>query len=154
MFTNTDGITYEIKSKDVYDEFFKYKHLFDFREHQSIFFDPENKKVIGKMKDEFKVIPIKKFIGLKSKMYCIVSDDDTEFNTAKGVNILIDFNKYKNILFDEKIIKHNMKRIPSKKNKIGTHDVNKLSLPHFDGKRYILNDGITRLAYFHKDSKD
>ena len=154
MFTNTDGITYEIKSKDVYDEFFKYKHLLDFREHQSIFFDPENKKVIGKMKDEFKVIPIKKFIGLKSKMYCIVSDDDTEFNTAKGVNILIDFNKYKNILFDEKIIKHNMKRIPSKKNKIGTHDVNKLSLPYFDGKRYILNDGITRLAYFHKDSKD
>ena len=27
------------------------------------------------MKDEFKEIPINKFIGLKSKMYCIVSEN-------------------------------------------------------------------------------
>ena len=39
-----------------------------------IFFHPTNRKVIGKMKDEFKGIPSNKFIGLKSKMYCIVSD--------------------------------------------------------------------------------
>ena len=37
------------------------------------------------MKDEFKGIPINQFIGLKSKMYFIVSDDDTEVNTVKGV---------------------------------------------------------------------
>ena len=30
LFTDTDSLTYEIKSKDVYEEFFKYKHLFDF----------------------------------------------------------------------------------------------------------------------------
>ena len=29
------------------------------------FFHPTNKKVIGKMKDEFKGTPINKFIGLK-----------------------------------------------------------------------------------------
>ena len=46
-----------------------------------------------------------------------------------------------------------MKRIQSKKHKIGTHDVNKISLSSFDCKRYILNDRITRLAYFHKDLK-
>ena len=39
------------------------------------------------MKDVFKGIPINKLIGLKSKMYCIVSDDDIEVNTRKGVNI-------------------------------------------------------------------
>ena len=27
--TNTDSLTYEIKSKDVYEKFFKHKHLFD-----------------------------------------------------------------------------------------------------------------------------
>ena len=27
LFTDTDSLTYEIKSEDVYEEFFKYKHL-------------------------------------------------------------------------------------------------------------------------------
>ena len=35
-----------------------------------IFFDPTNKRVIGKEKDKFKGIPINKFLGLKSEMYC------------------------------------------------------------------------------------
>ena len=70
MFTDPESVIYEIKSKDVYEEFFKYKHLFDFSEFQSNFFDPNNKRVIGKMKDEFKGILINKFIELKSKMYC------------------------------------------------------------------------------------
>ena len=30
LFTDTDGLIYEIKSEDVYEEFFKHKHLFDF----------------------------------------------------------------------------------------------------------------------------
>ena len=77
------------------------------------------------MKDKFKGIPINKFIGLKSKMYCTVSDDDTEVSTPKEVNISIEFNEYKNVLFNEKIIKHKMKRIQSKKHKIDTYDVKK-----------------------------
>ena len=34
--------------------------------------------VVGKMKDEYKEIPIIKFVGLKSKMNCILSDDGKE----------------------------------------------------------------------------
>ena len=30
LFTETDSLTYEIKSENVYDEFFKWKSLFDF----------------------------------------------------------------------------------------------------------------------------
>ena len=30
LFTNTGSLTYEIKSKEVYEEFFKQRHLFDF----------------------------------------------------------------------------------------------------------------------------
>ena len=29
LFTDKDSLTYEIKSEDVYEEFFKHKHLFD-----------------------------------------------------------------------------------------------------------------------------
>ena len=49
----TDSLTYEIKS-DVYEEFFKHEHLFDFSNYPKDlkFFDATNKKVIAKMKDE------------------------------------------------------------------------------------------------------
>ena len=46
-----------------------------------------------------------------------------------------------------------MKRIQSKLHRIGTYDVCKISLSYFDGKRYILGDGINSLAYFHKDTE-
>ena len=120
----------------------------------SNYFDTVNEGVIGKMKDEFKGIPVNKFIGLKSKMYCIVSDDDTEVSIAKGVNISIEHNECKDVLFNEEIIRLKMKRIQSMKHKIGSYDVNKISLSFFDVKRFILNDGITTLSSFHKDFKD
>ena len=47
-----------------------------------------------------------------------------------------------------------MKRIQSKLNDIGTYDVFKVSLSCFDDKRYVLDDGINTLAYFHKDIRD
>ena len=40
----------------------------------------------------------------------------------------------------------------SKKHKLGTYEIDKISLPCFDKKRYVLDDGIYTLAYFHKDS--
>ena len=56
--------------------FLNTKHLFDFSKYQSNIFYPTNKKVIGKMKDEFTGIPTNKFTGLKSKMYRVISDDE------------------------------------------------------------------------------
>ena len=107
------------------------------------------------MKDEFTGIPINKFIRLNSKMYCIVSENGEEVNTAKGVNISNEFKECENVLFHKKSIRHKMKRIQSELNKIGTYDVFiKISLSCFDDKRYILNEGITTLAYFHKDLED
>ena len=45
-----------------------------------------------------------------------------------------------------------MKRIQSKKHKLGTYEIKKKSLSCFDDKRNVLDDGIRTLAYFHKDS--
>ena len=63
------------------------KKLFDFSDYplNSKFFDPVNKKVI-EMKDEFKEKIISGFVGLKSKMYSLISVDDEEVTKAKGVN--------------------------------------------------------------------
>ena len=50
LFTDTDSLTYEIKSEDIYEEFFKHKHLFDFSNYpkDSKFFDQANKKLLVK----------------------------------------------------------------------------------------------------------
>ena len=49
----------------------------------SKFFDPVNKKFIGKMKDQFKGRIISEFVGLKSKMYSLISVDNKELTKAK-----------------------------------------------------------------------
>ena len=102
--------------------------------------------VVGKMRVVYKGIPINKFVGLKSKMYFLLSDDGKESNTAKGINISTEFNEFKDTLFNKKVIRHKMKRIQSKKHKIGTYEINKISLSCFDDKRFVLDDGIHTLA--------
>ena len=120
LFTDTDSLTYEIKSENVYKEFYKWKDLFDFSNYSkdSTFYDDTNKKVIGKMKGEYGGAIIDQFIGLKSKMYSITKRNGSESSTTKGVNIATDFNEFKDVLFNKKVIRHKMKRIQAKKHKI------------------------------------
>ena len=128
--------------------------MFDFSNYSKDlkFFNETNKNVIGKMKDEFGGVIVDEFGGLKSKMYSIEEIDGKEYNTAKGVSIVTELKKFKDVLFNEKIIRHKMKRIQSKKHKLGTFDIDKISFSCFDDKRYVLDDGIYTLAYFHKNS--
>ena len=86
-------------------------------------------------------------------MNSMLSDDIKESNTTKGINTAVEFNEFKDTLFDKKVIRHKMKRIQGKKHKIGTYEINKTSLSCFDDKRFVLDDGTHTLAYFHKDLK-
>ena len=157
LFTNTDSLSYEIKSENIYEEFFKRKDLFDFSNYSkdSKFFDGTNKKIIGKMKDEFGGTIVSDFVGkciqFCSKMYSIKKIDGKEHNTAKGVSIASEFDKFKDALINRKIIRQKMKRIQSKKHKLGTYEIDKISLSCFDDKRYVLDDEIHTLSYFHKN---
>ena len=109
------------------------------------------KKVISKMKDESEGKIIDEFVRLKSKMYSMKNVNGKESNTAKGVNIATEFNELKDTLFHKEIIRRKMRRIQGKKHKMGTYEINKILLSCFDDKRFVLNDGIHTLAYFHKD---
>ena len=106
---------------------FKHKDLFYFSNYpkDSNFFDEANKKVIGKMKDEFDGVIVGEFVGLKTKMYSMKKIGDKEYNTAKGVSITTEFNKFKDVLFNEKFVRHKMKRIQAKKHRIGTYEIEK-----------------------------
>ena len=68
------------------------------------------------------------------------------------MSIPAEFDKFKDVLFNGKIIRHKMKRIQSKKHKSGTYKIDNISLSCFDEKRYVLDNGIHTLAHFHKDS--
>ena len=129
--------------------------MFDFSNYSkdSTFYDDTNKKVIDKMKDECGGATIDQFVGLKSKMYLIKKINGSESSTTKGVNIATEFNEFKDVLFNKKVIRHKMTKIQAKKHKIGTYEIDKISLSCFDDKRYVLDDGVNTLAYFHKDCK-
>ena len=71
---------------------------------------------------------IDEFVGLKSKLYSMKNIDGKESNTTKGVNIATEFNEFKDTLLNSKIIRHKMRRIQSKKHKIGTYKINTISL--------------------------
>ena len=52
----------------------------------------------------------------------------------------------------KKIIRHKIRRIQSKKHKLGTYEIDKILLSVFDDKRYVLHDGVYTLSNFHKGS--
>ena len=63
LFTDTESLTYEIKSKNVYEEFLKWKDLLVIIQSNKIVIGKiANKKVIGKMKDEFGGVIITEFV--------------------------------------------------------------------------------------------
>ena len=155
LFTDTDSLVYKIKEEDVYEVSYLDKPLFHFSNYpvNSKYYDPTNGSVLCKMKDEFKGVPISEFIGLKSKIYSLISVDDEEVSKAKGVNKKIRNKEFVDVLINGKVIRHNMNRIQSKQHLVGTYHVYKISLSYFDDERYVLDD-IDTLAYFHKDIRD
>ena len=160
LFTDTDSLTYEIEAKDVYKDFFKDKDKFDNSDYPkySPFFYKKNKKVIGKFKDEAAGIPITEFVGLRSKMYSYIKDNNKGGKTAKGIkkNVIknnIKHDDYKETLFYDKQMYHKMKTIRSENHQLGSYELNKVSLSCFDDKRYIHKNGKSSYAYGHKKIK-
>ena len=77
--------------------------MFDFSGYpkDSVYYDDSNKKALGKIKDEFNRIKINEFVGLKSKMYSLLTFNDL-VNKAKGVNLKLKHNEYVDFLFGKK----------------------------------------------------
>ena len=160
LFTDTDSLTYEIETKDAYKDFFKDKSKFDNSDYnkESPFYNTANKKVIGKFKDEAAGVPVVEFVGLRSKMYSYIKDNNKGEKTAKGIkkNIIIKNIKhedYKEVLFNSKQMHHTMKTIRSINHQLESFELNKISLSCFDDKRFIHQNGITSYAYGHYEIK-
>ena len=132
---------------------YKYKELFylsNFRVN-SKYYCSDNKKVVGKMKDEYGGKSIVKIVGLKSKMYAILDESNNEKSTNNGHNAFIEFQEFHDTLFKKKILRHAMRGIKSKNHNLGIYGTNQIALSCFDDKWYILKNQINTLAYKHKD---
>lgn len=161
LMTDTDSLFYEIETDDLYEDMKEYKDLLDTSDYPTDhpLFSLENKKVIGKFKDEANGHIIDEFVGIRSKMYAFSLNGKTK-KRAKGIkknyvatNITLE--NYKNCLFSNDVsgmqqtVSFNV--IRSKLHTIYSEKVNKIGLCCIDDKRYILNDGISSYAYGHKN---
>ena len=140
LFTDADRLIYEIKTEDVYKEMCGLSNY----STKSKYYDDSNKFVIGKMKDETGGVKWR-IVGLKLKMYSVLEDDNNEHEKAKGVhrNVVatISHSEYKDVLLNNKSLRHSMNRIQSKDHRIGFYEINKISLSCFYDKIYIKSNG-------------
>ena len=131
----------------------QYYDLSDFPKDHFLY-DPTNKKVVGKFKEEFNGIMINEFVGLRAKCYSVLLDTHKEKKVCKGVNKCVikkflTHDEYKKCLFENSIRKDTMNNIRSKQHNIYSIETNKISLSSNDNKRYQLDDGISSYAYGH-----
>ena len=128
----------------------------------------KNKKVPGKMKDELDGNTLLEFVGLRAKSYAFLqlieySNDDKnwdegeilEVKKLKGIQKSvvkknIDFDNFYQCLFEKRVHYADTTSIRSFNHQMKTLSSRKLALVPFDDKRYLLNDGITSLPFFHK----
>ncbi|XP_074653582.1 uncharacterized protein LOC141907740 [Tubulanus polymorphus] len=162
LFTDTDSLTYAIRSNDLYTDMAGISDQFDFSAYPTghPLFSDKNKKVLGKFKDETNSFPVKVFCGLRSKMYSMtyLSPDNNgtlvEKKTAKGVakyvvKQSVSHNNYVDCLRNQSRMMANMRSIRSFNHKLHSVNLNKVGLSPYDDKRYILDDGVSTYAYGH-----
>ena len=85
---------------------YKYKELFDLSNFpvSSKYCCSDDKKVVRKMKYHYDGKSVLKFVSLKSKMYSILDESSNEKSTNKGHNVLIEFQEFRDTLFQKKIL--------------------------------------------------
>ena len=127
--------------------------MFDFSNYssESKFYEDSNKLVEGNMKYETGSVTIKEFVGLNPKMYSILVWNSSKHRKAKNMskNVVetINHSEYKNVLLNNKCLRHVANRIQSKDHRIRTYEPNKIYLFCFDNKIHIPNNGYNGLRW-------
>ena len=157
LFTDTDSLTYLIEADDVYQDMKENQDLYDTSDYPKEHFlhSNTNKKVIGKFKDEVNGVPVSEFVGLRAKMYSILTEVSKE-DKKKGKGIKksvlkkeVKHQDYKDCLFEKREYQHSMMGFRSHLHQVYTEKQLKKSLSPFDDKRFILKDGFTTRAHGH-----
>ena len=81
------------------------------------------------MKNEFGGVIAVEFVGLKSKMYSMKKIDVRAWNTAKGVSIATEFDKFKYFYLMEKLLDRKWKEFKAES----------INLEHIKLTKYLCN---------------
>lgn len=155
LLTDTDSFIYRIQCEDIYKDMMEDIDRFDTSDYPSDhpLHSADNKKVLGKMKDETNGVPVEAFVGLRTKMYSL-KYGSSEHKRAKGVkrslvSKTLRYGDFETILLTQSSRYDQMNFIRSHRHEIYSVTLNKRSLSCFDDKRFIMDNGIDTLAYGH-----
>ena len=92
IYTDTDSFVIEVETEDIYKDMFENKYLYDFSEYPTDYpnYNIDNKKVLGKFKDELNGKIMTEFCALKPKIYCYEYIDNYNIlnkNKHKGASV-------------------------------------------------------------------
>jgi len=158
LFTDTDSLTYLLKTDDLYDDMEQNLDLFDTSNFDADhrLYSLANKRVVGKFKSETGNRAPKQFIGLKAKMYSLDVGKNECKMALKGISKSYAKKHVRHRAFVETLEQKTCtfakyRSFRSTNHVLQTLDINKVCLNAWDDKRYILPDGIHSYAYGHKD---
>ncbi|CAR99753.1 Protein CBG25359 [Caenorhabditis briggsae] len=160
-YQDTDSLIYDIKTEDFYkdaEEDIDFQKYFDFSDYPKdhVLYSEENKKVVGKFKDELNGKIMTELLALKPKQYGFKTLDGEETKKSKGIkkNIVkneLTLDDYKHSLFNKSIIRKTQYTIRSVKHTIFTQCQNKVALNNSENstehKRYIIKDNHSTMAF-------
>ncbi|KAL9987983.1 hypothetical protein ACROYT_G002373 [Oculina patagonica] len=88
LYTDTDSLLLEIETEDIYEDIYQNKTLYDTSDYpkEHSLHSYENKKVLGKMKDECAGTPISECVCLRPKMYSILTEDQKKIKLKFSFN--------------------------------------------------------------------
>ena len=178
-FTDTDSFLYHITCSNLYsDHLYRLREHFDFSKYPNnhVLFPAgnsltdndrirnSNKAVVGKFKDEADGLPIREFIGLRSKMYSILVDNGKQKNTAAGVKKCVRNRELTHDLYRRTLMGSSMITDPpqpledhwirqmtfrSHNHTVYTVDQCKVGLTRYDDKRWITQGGVVTRPHGH-----
>ena len=135
---DTDSYFLSIKTKDIYKDLKQVQYELDTSDYPKDhpLYSVDNKKVIGKFKDELNGKIMNEIIFLKSKAYAYTLSDSSEKKKLKGISQPIvkkeiNFKNYKNCLYNTETQLNTMLRLNSEKHNMFINEVKKSFIKSF-----------------------
>ena len=147
VYTDTDSYVLKVDTHDVYEDLTDIGEYVDFSDYHPSHpnHDRTNqKKVLGKFKDELNEKTITSFTALKPKSYCYkVYGEEQEHKKSTGVIKhkvygQLSYRKYEETLNEKERVAYNS--IRSKSHQIYSTKLAKCALSNYDDRRYWLSD--------------